>query len=195
MPASPGQRWFLSAQVIVLCAIPAVVYAQPRGPQMPAPPPMRLVSLDERAQLTASKDSKARLRTTIEIGEIHLGRAEVLTTEKKFDQALEEVGRYLGLIEDARRVLADLNSDKNSTRDLYRRFDIALRAHVPRLAVLRRTTPTDYASHIKAAEEVARDTRSEALDSFYGHSVLREDAGNKKKPDAIREPPESNKRP
>lgn len=193
MPASPGQRWFLMAQVIALCAIPAGLCAQPRTPQMPAPPPMRFISRDERSQLTASKDSKARLRVTIEFAEAHLGRAEMSTTEKKFDQASEEVGRYLGLIDDARRVLADLNRDKNSTRDLYRRLDIALRAHVPRLAVLRRTTPADYAAHIKAAEEFARDTRSEALDSFYGHSVLREDAGQKKpepkdSPEGIRRP-------
>ena len=156
---------------------------------------MRFVSRDERSQLTATKDSKARLRATIELAEIHLGRAEESTLLKRFDQASEEVGRYLGLIDDARVVLGALDRNKNSTRDLYRRFDIALRAHVPRLAVLRRTTPADYAGHIKAAEEFARDARTEALDSFYGHSVLREDAGAQKKPEQIKDPPEVNKRP
>lgn len=183
------------AQVIAVCAIPVSLGAQPRTPQMPAPPPMRFVSRDERAQLAASKDSKARLRATIELAEVHLSGAEHSTAQKKFDHASEEVGRYLGLIGDARMVLAALNRDKNSTRDLYRRLDIALRAHVPRLAVIRRTTPAGYAGHIKAAEEFARDTRTEALDSFYGHSVLREDSGNQKKPEQIKEPPEVNKRP
>ena len=182
------------AQVVVVCAIPASLCAQPRTPQLPAPPPMRFVSRDERSQLMAAKDIKARLRTTIELAEAHLLRSEESTSQKRFDQASAEVGRYLGLVDDARVILGGLNRDKNSTRDLYRRFEIALRAHVPRLAVIRRTTPAEYASHIKAAEEFARDTRTEALDSFYGHSVLREDAGAQKKPE-MKEPPDTNKRP
>jgi hypothetical protein len=68
-----------------------------------------------------------------------------------------------------------MNRDKGSTRDLYRHFEIALRAHIPRLAVMRRSTPAAYAGNLKAAEEYVRDARSDALDSFYGHSVLRED--------------------
>lgn len=195
MPASLSQRWFLLAQVIAVCAIPASVFAQPRTPHLPAPPPMRFVSRDERSQLTAAKDFKTRLRATIDLAEGHLARAEGCTSLKKFDQASEELGRYLGLIDDARLVLGGLDRNKNSTRDLYRRFDIALRAHVPRLAVMRRTTPADYATHIKAAEEFARDTRTEALESFYGHSVLREDSDNEKKRDPNKGSPEGSKRP
>lgn len=196
MPVSLRYRWFLLAQVASVCLISSAAFTQqPRSPRMPAPPPMRFVSHDERSQLDATRDNKARLRTTIELSEVHLTRAEGSTTEKKFDVASEEIGRYLGLIGDARQVLLILNRDKNSTRDLYRRFDIALRAHVPRLAVMRRSTPADYAGHIKAAEEFAREARTEALDSFYGHSVLREDAGSQKKPEQIKEPPEGSKRP
>lgn len=195
MPTRLSQHWFLLAQFVVACAIPASLFAQPRSPQMPAPPPMRFVSRDERSQLVATKDLKSRLRTTLELAELHLGRAEESTGQKKFEHASEELGRYLGLIDDARRVLGTLDRDRNSTRDLYRRFDIALRAQVPRLAVMRRTTPADYAVHLKAAEEFARDTRAEALESFYGHSVLREDPENQKKPDQNKDDPEGSKRP
>src|SRR6266404_255612 len=166
MPTSLSQRWFLLAQIALVCSIPASLFAQPRSPQLPAPPPMRFVSRDERSQLTAAKDSKSRLRTTIELAEAHLSRAEEATAQKKYDQASEELGRYLGLIDDARHVLGAMDRDRNGTRDLYRRFDIALRAQVPRLAVMRRTTPADYAINLKAAEEFAKETRSEALDSF-----------------------------
>ncbi len=86
-----------------------------------------------------------------------------------------------------------MNHDKGSTRDLYRHLEIALRAHIPRLAVMRRTTPAGYAGNLKAAEEYLRDARAEALDSFYGHSVLREGAAEKK-PEGARDP-EGGKRP
>jgi hypothetical protein len=38
--------------------------------------------------------------------------------------------------------------------------------------------------NIKDAEEFIKDTRAEALDSFYGHSVLREPPAEKEAPPA-----------
>ena len=148
--------------------------AQPPTPQMPSPPPMRFVLPEDRNQLTAIKDPKARIRVTIELAEARLTKIEQLTSEKSFEEASEALGNYLALIEDAMHFVGTMTPDKNSTRDLYRRLDIALRAQIPRLAVMRRVTPADYSIHLKAAEEFVRDTRSSALDSFYGHTVLRE---------------------
>jgi len=116
---------------------------------------------------------------------------EEFTSLRKFDQASEELGGYLGLLDNVRAYLGSMNRDKGSTRDLYRHFEIALRAHIPRLAVMRRTTPAAYSGNLKAAEEYVRDARSDALDSFYGHSVLREDQIEKKPAG----PPEGAKRP
>lgn len=172
------------------------VAQQPRSPRMPAPPPMRFVSREERSQLTAARDPKDRLHTTIELARNRLTRIEDFTSQKKFDQALEELGAYLGLIDDVRAFCGGMVRDKGSTRDLYRKLDIELRAQIPRLAVVRRTTPAAYAIHLKAAEEYVRETRSDALDSFYGHSVLREDSSSgDKKPEKSKQPPEGVKRP
>jgi hypothetical protein len=156
---------------------------------------MRFVSRDERSRLTASRDPKARVRATIELAEDHLTRAEDFTSQRKFDQASEELGGYLGLVDDAREFIGGMNHDKGSTRDLYRHMEISLRAHIPRLAVMRRTTPAAYAGQIKSAEEYIKDTRAEALDSFYGRTVLREGVNNEKKPERPKDPPEGNKRP
>jgi len=168
---------------------------QPRSAQLPAPPPMRFVTRADRSQLNATKESKARVRLTMDLAAEQLSRMEGLTAEKKFDEASEALGNYLGLIEDVKAFLGGLVQDKNATRDLYRHLDISLRAQIPRLAVLRRATPSDYAIHIKAAEEFIRDTRSEALEAFYGHTVLRPGANVEKKADATKNSPEENKRP
>ena len=151
---------------------------------MPAPPPMRFVSRNERTELDAARDPKSRLRATLSLAEGHLQRTEEFTSQKKFDDAAQELGEYLGLIGDMRLFVATLNHDKNATRDIYRHFEIAVRPHIPRLAVIGRETPASYAGNIKDAEEYIKDTRSEALDSFYGHSVLREPDT----PDAIKHP-------
>jgi len=39
---------------------------------------------------------------------------------------------------------------------------------------MRRVTPLEFAVWIKQVEEFARDARTEALNTFYGHTVVRE---------------------
>lgn len=167
------------AQIVAVCILSTTALAQqPRAP-LPAPPPMRLVSRAEHSELAAATNPKSRLRAAIGFAEQHLSQAEMLTNQKKFDEASAELGNYLGLIGDLRAFLMSLNADKGSTRDLFRHMEIAVRGHIPRLAVMRRTTPADYAINIKDAEDYIRDTRSAALDSFYGHSVLRDEPAEK----------------
>jgi hypothetical protein len=135
---------------------------------------MLIVTRSDRAELQSANDPKSRLRTTFTLAEDHLKRAETATDQKKFEEALSELGRYLGLIDDLRAFIATLSRDKGSTRDLYKHFEISVRPQIPRLAVMRRSTPLEYALHLKNAEEYIKDARSEALDSFYGQTVLRE---------------------
>jgi hypothetical protein len=156
---------------------------------------MRFVTRDDRAQLTAAKDAKMRVRVTLELAHARLTRMEELTSIKQFEQASEALGHYLGLIEDAKLFIGSLARDKNSTRDHYRKLDIALRGHIPRLAVMRRDTPADFAGHIKVAEEFARNTRTEALESFYGNTVLREDPNAGAIKNANKGAPEESRRP
>lgn len=154
---------------------------------------MRVVAREDKSQLLTTRDAKARVKLTIELADARLVHMEALTSHKDFEKASEALGTYLGLIEDVMRFIGGMPREKNSTRDLYRRLDIALRAQIPRLAVMRRDTPSDYAIHLKAAEEYARNTRTEALESFYGHTVLRE--APEKQADANKATPQDNKRP
>ena len=165
----------------------AAVCAQDTKSQEPAPPPLKVISAADRSELNQAKDPKARLRTTIELAEGHLAKAELLTGQHDFDGAGAAVGRYWALIEDAFGVLKTLKQDTNKTRDLYKRVELSLRAHGPRLSGIRRTTPTEYAVWIKEIEDYARKGRTEALNSFYGHTVFREPSSkpspdNKEKP-------------
>ncbi len=162
-------------QMIAACALSTSTAAQqPQLPRLPAPPPMHFVSKSERSQLDGARDGKARLRETMTLAEARLANAEKLTVDKNFTGALAELGGYLGLIGDLRDYFAKLDANKNSTRDLYRHFEMQVRPHIPRLAVIQRTTPAPYVRNLKDAEDFVKETRSEALESFYGHSVLKE---------------------
>jgi hypothetical protein len=166
---------------------------QPQATPLTAPPPLKLMSKEEKAQLDQTKDIKQRLRLTIELAGAHLGSAEKLTMQTEYDAASAEIGMYHALIEDALEQLSALKRDSNKTRDLYKRLELSLRADGPRLTSMRRVTPLEFAVWIKKVEDFARDGRTEALNSFYGHTVVRDPQKNKpEKPD---EEPKENPTP
>ena len=164
--------------VILTCAACALCEARSKdhlSPQDPAPPPMRYIPDDERAQLSAAHDAKTRTRLTIELAEGRLSRALQLTEGQRYDEAAVELGIYEALIDDA---IDFLQSDEatNKNRDLNKRLELVLRSHVPRIETIRRITPADYAGNVKAALDYARRARTEALNAFYGHTVVRDGA-------------------
>jgi hypothetical protein len=172
----------LRYRIVIGCCLLAVAAAfdapEARGqdghmPFISAPaPPMKFVSRNERTQLSATRDAKARARATIELAEVRLARAEQLTAEQKYIAASGELGAYQGLIEDALDYLDDITKNDNKLRDTYKRLELALRTHCMRLEAIRRVTPSEYAVHIKAICECARNARTEALNSFYGDTVV-----------------------
>lgn len=144
-----------------------------------APPPVKVISSAEREQLNEAKDPKARVKTSLILAESHLTSAEIYTAQQVYDSASGEAARYWAIIENAFAHLGTMKPDSNKTRDLYKRLELALRAHGPRLSAMRRSTPQEYAVWIKEIEDLARNGRTEALNSFYGQTVIR---------DALRKP-------
>jgi len=174
-----SQRWCLSLFVLAPCLLAVCVQAvnaqeAPAVQQPTAPPPAKLITKEDRARVAAAKDDKARLRITIEIAEAHLTDAETRSAGEDFDAAAASLGKYHALIEDALSFLGSMSRDQNRTRDLYKRLELALRGHGPRLTAIRRTTPLEYAVWVKQLEEFARKGRTEALNSFYGNTVLKD---------------------
>jgi hypothetical protein len=158
--------------------------ATPQPTPLTAPPPFKMIVKEERDALDgAASDAKKRLKLTIEFADGHLSRAEQHTTRENYDAAASEVGMYHALLENALEFLSTFKRDSNKTRDLYKRLELALRADGPRLTAMRRTTPLEFAVWIKQVEDFARDGRTEALNSFYGHTVVREPQKPDKPPD------------
>jgi hypothetical protein len=147
-----------------------------------APPPVKIISKQERAQIDQADDSKARIRTTMDLATLRLTRGEQLAKQGNYDDALTEVGSYEALVQDSLDFLKGLKRDSNKTRDLCKRVELALRAHGPRLTTMRRETPLEFAVWIKRVEEFARAARTEVLNTFYGHTVVRDPEKTKAKP-------------
>ena len=148
--------------------------ATPQATPLPAPPPFKMIVKEERDALEQTKDSSRRLKLTIEYAGGHLTRAEQHTARENFEAASAEIGMYHALVESALDFLSTFKRDSNKSRDLYKRLELSLRADGPRLTAMRRITPLEYAVWIKKVEDFAREGRTEALNSFYGHTVVRE---------------------
>jgi len=189
------QEVTLGARALLLVFIFAVVALgqDPQISQVNAPPPFRAIPRQERSQIEQITDSGKRLRLTIELATSHLTLAENYTNQQNYEAASAEVGMYHALLQNALNYMAELKRDSNRTRDLYKRLELILRQHGPRLTTMRRITPLEFAVWIKEAEDYAREGRTEALNSFYGHTVVRETkpSAPEKRADKPKEDPES----
>jgi hypothetical protein len=177
-----------AAVSLCVLSIPVAAQSDPH-PQDTAPPPLKIISRLDREQIDREKDPKDRVKATLGLAETHLAGGELKTTQQDYDGAAAEVGKYWALIEDAFAFMKTMKGDNNKTRDLYKRIELALRAHGPRLSLIRRSTPVQHAVWIKQIEENARMGRTEALNSFYGHTVVRD-----QKPSSANEPRKQNER-
>lgn len=173
-PLSDRTQMVMSlCSLLTLTVCLACVAQAQENPLTSAPPPMKFVSHAERTQLSSARDVKARTRASLELAEMRLSRAEQLTNALQYDAASSELGCYHGLMEDAMRYLSEVKSDKGKMRDLFKRVELALRAHAIRIESIRRTTPVEYAVNIKVIADYTRGARTEALNSFYGDTVVR----------------------
>lgn len=176
----------LTLQFVRLAALACVIClgGETRGqdqvlPPQPAPPPMKYIPTAERAQLSAETDIRKRTRLSLTLAEDHLLRAEQQTERQHFDPATAELGIYQALIRDAISFLKQAKRDDGKMRDQFKRIELTLYKHASRIEAMRRTTPPEYAGNLRAAIKFAQEARSDALNAFYGNTVLRDEPINK----------------
>ncbi|MEO6391720.1 MAG: hypothetical protein ABIP75_07695 [Pyrinomonadaceae bacterium] len=174
-------RWVLTKLLLLLVFVLAgggVVRAQDDDFRLPGPvpPPLRFVAVETRSQLAAEPDPKRHAKMSLELAEASLARAESLTGQQDFTAAAIELAQYQGLIHQSITYLQAIPPKDNKTLDMFKRLEIALRTHCPRLESLRRNTPLSYATNIKEVIVFAEASRDTSLNCFFGDTVVREKA-------------------
>jgi len=137
-----------------------------------APPPMRIISKEESAQLEAVKDVKRRTKLALELMDLRLRRAEMLHSQEQYSEVFKELGGFHGLMDNT---LAFLDrGDENSRKILnnYKRFEIGLRELRPRLELIRREVPSNYEFYVRNLIIYLRDARSKAVEPLFGDTVI-----------------------
>ena len=171
--------WLARALLVIACI--ALASGQARGHDTAArlqddgaPPPMRYLPEEARAKLSAVRDLKSRTRLSLELAEERIALVEGHVTADRFEEATRELGIYEALIKDAINHVQGSGPVDNKRRDQYKRIELALRAHVPRIEGIRRNLPSQNAVYARATLDFIRGLRTEALNAFYDDTVLRE---------------------
>ena len=173
---SCGMRIVVNSCLLVVFIVCLAFEARGQENHMPfigAPPPMKFVPRSERTQLSTARDPKARLRAALELANARLLRAEEMTATQRYEAAANELGVYHGLMEDMLAFLAELKDNKK-LRDAYKRLELGVRAHSTRLESIRRSTPAEHSVNLKIICECAHRVRTQALNAFYGDTVVHE---------------------
>lgn len=203
---TPSAARVLLFAALLACAGAAARPAPPQqGAQRPtpdaAPPPIRYLPGETRAQLDAAgRDLKKRTRLSVELAEARLVSAAAHTEADRFNAATLELGVYEAIVADAIAFVRQNSKSVGKSRDHFKRLEIALRAHVPRLETLRRSLPSQHALHVQATLDFVRDARAEMLDAFFDNNIVPVRPASKEKPPERERatgtaPPEREKRP
>ena len=174
--------------LLLACAICSANVARAQQQQTPevsidqTPPPMKYVPEETRQQLSLEKDAKARTKRSLLLAEDRLHRAATQTSAEQYEAAGRELGIYQALVQDAIRHIQENVKKDGTRRDLFKRMELTLRAHMPRIETIRRITPSEDAVHVKACMDFVRNARVEALNSFYDDTVIRIPKGQMEKP-------------
>ncbi len=168
----------LVAGAFSLLVLAACFQTEARGQNLvrmlDAAPPVRYIPGDVRAMLAAEeRDLKKRTRLALEMADARLQQAAQFTSQEYYGNAAAQLGIYQALVADIVQNLQQ-KSRSGKIRDLSKRVELTLRAHLPRIETIRRATPSDEAIHVKAVIEYLRLARAEALNTFYGDTVVRD---------------------
>lgn len=136
------------------------------------PPPLKVISKEEREKLHQETKLKERTKLVLELMDSRLLNAEDLFAKKQFTEMFKELGRFHALVDNGLAFLKMNDTGRGKVLDSYKRLEIGLRAFLPRLEVIRRELPVNFEYYVRTLLENVRDARSSAVDPQYGDTVL-----------------------
>jgi hypothetical protein len=137
-----------------------------------APPPLKILSENEKSRLAAETEVKRRTKLALELLDLRLKKAEALDAAENYDGMFVELGGFHGLMD---YTLDFLNkSDKDSGRVLnnFKRFEIGLRGFTPRLEIIRRDLPIRYELYLRNLIKNLRAARARAIEPLFDDVVI-----------------------
>jgi hypothetical protein len=158
----------------VLFALPMVASAQAVVDDDLAPPPLRLLSEDEKTRLSAEVEIKRRTKLGLELMDARLKRSEALGTSQDYDRMYVELGGFHALMDNMLDFLYKSEKDSNKVLNNFKRFEIGLRGFITRLELIRHTLPIRYEHYLRTLVKNIRAARARAIEPLFDDTVVPE---------------------
>jgi hypothetical protein len=137
-----------------------------------APPPLKILPKAEKKQLDETPDLKKRTNLALALMDARLKKAEEFDTQNEFGKMYEELASFHALIDYTLDFLYRKNRSGQGNLNNFKRFEIGLRNFPPRIEVMRRALPIKYEAYLRDLLKIIRETRSKAVEPFFGDSVV-----------------------
>ena len=139
-----------------------------------APPPLKIISKEEKTQLGAETDVNKHTKLALTLIEARLKQAEDLYGQQKFPEMFEQLGSFHALIDETLEFLNQNDAGRGKVLGSFKKFEMNLRAFLPRLEIIRRDVPSEFEPYVKSLAKEVRQARADAIEPFFSETVVRE---------------------
>jgi hypothetical protein len=162
--------WLLVSMFAILSV--AVAAQDPSDDIDIAPPPLKILSADEKAKLTAETEVKRRTKLALDLMEVRMKQAETFDSHDNHDQMFVELGAFQGLMDNMLEFLNSSDKDNKRVLNNFKKFEIGLRLFTPRLEVIRRDLPIRYELYVRNLIKNLRAARAKAIEPLFDDTVV-----------------------
>lgn len=133
-----------------------------------APPPLKLLSKNEKSALEADSQPKSRTALTLSLMEDRLKSAEQHHSSEDYFAMYQELGGFQALLDNQLDFLLRNSSTSNKSIVSLKKFEISLHAFAPRIEILRREVPSEYEPYLLSLLKYLNEAREKALEPLFG---------------------------
>ena len=137
-----------------------------------APPPLKILSQDEKNRLASEPEVKRRTKLALELMDARLKQAETLDAAENYDEMFVQLGAFHGLIDNTLEFLNKSDKDSNKVITNFKRLEIGLRAFNPRLQMIHHDLPIRYEQYVRNLIRYLRTARARAIEPLFDDTVL-----------------------
>ena len=133
-----------------------------------APPPLKVLSKDEKTALEAETQPKNRTGLTLTLMEARLRSAEKSHSSEDYFAMYKDLGGFQALLDNQLDFLLRNSSTSNKSIVSLKKFEISLHSFAPRIELLRRDVPSEYEPYLESLLKYLSEAREKALEPLFG---------------------------
>lgn len=167
-PFRPFSRLRLLGAIFVFFVFCQINFAQADE----EPPPIKILSKDEKSQLNAETDVKRRTKLSLDLMEARLVKAETFGTAENYPAMYAELGGFHALMDNTVNFLSNSDRDSGKVLNNFKRVELNLRKYISRLELIRRELPVRYEPYVRKLTKYVREARSRAVEPLFDDTVV-----------------------